>query len=253
MADVIKTVIIDDSLSCINALQNDLQQYSDILVLKSFTSAVEALSFVKKYRPHLLFLDMVMSEMSGLDFMQEISPFVSEKMCVIFYSGNNYEIEAIRNSAFDYLAKPSSTEKLNVIIERVREKLLSDEVNFQKEVEKFASKSEFVALQTDNGFLVVKPSRVVYFDYDEKRVWKVMLDDKAVHSLKYSTKPKDILKINPIFVQINQSQIINMDYLLSISTEGKKDFCLFYPPFVDLKFKITSKFFPALKGRIIFV
>jgi Response regulator of the LytR/AlgR family len=253
---IINTVIIDDQHSCVEALQNDLKNYENILLTGSFTSAVGALSFVKVNMPDLLFLDMEMSVMNGIEFLQEIADFTKNKnMCVVFYTAHDYKMEAIRHSAFDYLQKPYTTQELDTIIERVAGKLVNQKLNIRQEIEHLTEKTGLIALNAENGHLIVKVSQVVYFEYDGKvkRQWRVILADNSCYLLKYATKGDEILRVNNNFFQSTQHHIINMNFLFSINKEKKKHYCVFYPPFNELKIEISAKYYPLLKDKLSFI
>ena len=72
-----------------------------------------------KVQPDLLFLDVEMPDMTGLELLQEIRDYVSWNMRVVFYTAyDKYMIQAIREAAFDYLLKPFDERDLKEILTR---------------------------------------------------------------------------------------------------------------------------------------
>ncbi|NDV57864.1 LytTR family DNA-binding domain-containing protein [Bacteroides sp. 519] len=252
----IKTIIIDDKQACIDVLQKDLAGYNEISVAATYTAATVALSSLETNMPDLLFLDMEMPDMNGLDFLQQMADVIDgKKMCVVFYTAYDYKMEAIHHSAFDYLLKPYKKVELDSVINRVKNKLINEKLNIKQEVENLTHKNGLIALNMKTEHLIVKTSQVVYFEYGgkENRLWKAILADNTSYPLKYSTKGDEILKLNSDFFQSSQHHIININYLFSIKNEGKKRYCVFYPPFNDLLIEISSKYYPSLRDNISFL
>ena len=62
---------------------------------------------IAKVQPDLLFLDVELPDMTGMELLQEIRDSVSWNMRIVFYTAyDKYMIQAIREAAFDYLLKP---------------------------------------------------------------------------------------------------------------------------------------------------
>ena len=107
MSEEITVVIVDDEAASVRNLSNDLCVYSDVRILETTTSVEKARKIVIRQQPDLLFLDVEMPKMSGLDLWQNIRADVHADMRVVFYTAyDKYVLEALRASAFDYLLKP---------------------------------------------------------------------------------------------------------------------------------------------------
>src|SRR5690606_30974046 len=102
-------IIIDDEPLAREELQALLEEISDIEILAKFSNAVKALEFLKEHRVDLIFLDIEMPLMKGLEFAQ----LVPEQTLIIFttaypqYALKSYELDAI-----DYLLKPVDINRL---------------------------------------------------------------------------------------------------------------------------------------------
>ena len=110
MTNTIKTIIVDDEINSIHNLEEDLKAYPEIEILDTITSSQKAKKSIIQYQPDLLFLDVEMPYINGIELLQEIRPYVRNNMRVIFYSAfDKYMLDALRASAFDYLLKPYQT------------------------------------------------------------------------------------------------------------------------------------------------
>ena len=103
-----KIAIIDDNFDCIDTLRTSLLKFTDSAsVVGSARTHELAKQLVLNEHPDLLFLDMEMPEITGLQFLREIKSLLSWPMHVVFYTAyEKYMLEAFRESAFDYLLKP---------------------------------------------------------------------------------------------------------------------------------------------------
>lgn len=74
---------------------------------------------IDKLRPDILFLDVELPDMKGIELLEQINSCITWNMQVIFYTAyDKYMINAIRESAFDYLLKPIDRKELECIITR---------------------------------------------------------------------------------------------------------------------------------------
>lgn len=121
MNRIISVIIVDDEPTSIEVLKKDLQQYPDIEVISTTSSAEKAKKLILKYQPELLFMDVEMPEMTGFELIESIQDEISPETRVVFYTAyDKYLLDALRASAFDYLLKPYLPEDLEKLMERVK-------------------------------------------------------------------------------------------------------------------------------------
>ena len=98
----------------------------------------------------------------------------------------------------------------------------------------------FMVFTPTNDMRALRPAEIGYFRYcSERKQWEVVLSGQAPLPLKKSTTAEQIVKYAPCFVQIHQSFIINIDYLMII----KDSKCVLYPPFENVSELLVSKKF----------
>jgi two-component system LytT family response regulator len=116
---MIKAIIIDDEIHCLDTLSMLLEDYcKEVMVETRCLSAAEGLIAIEKYKPDLVFLDIEMPLMNGFDLLAE---FEKIQFFVIFTTSyNQYAIKAIRFSALDYLLKPIDPKELVIAIEKLK-------------------------------------------------------------------------------------------------------------------------------------
>lgn len=120
-----KAIIIDDDRKAINDLTDKLSKHEDIEVVATTTSASFGLKMLQTEVPDLMFLDVEMPEMTGLDFLQEMERMNVWCHVIVTTSYSIYMLPAFRREAFDFLTKPINEKELATALERVRKDLES--------------------------------------------------------------------------------------------------------------------------------
>lgn len=92
-------------------------------VLGCYTNPIAALEMIGKFQPNVIFLDIEMPEMSGLELAEKIYSGKLETEIVFITAYNQYAIEAFRVNALDYLLKPVMPEDIKQTVERVRKRI----------------------------------------------------------------------------------------------------------------------------------
>jgi class 3 adenylate cyclase/CheY-like chemotaxis protein len=116
---MIKAIIIDDEVHCIDTLSIMLQDYCpEVEVMERCMSAKKGLEAIEKLKPELVFLDIEMPVMNGFELLEQ---FKQIPFSVIFTTSyDQYAIKAIRFSALDYLLKPIDIKELIAAVHKVQ-------------------------------------------------------------------------------------------------------------------------------------
>ena len=108
-----KVVIIDDDKNAGLALADLLETRYDMGVLGHALCALDGLSLVNKHQPDVLFLDVQLPDVNGLDFIDKLSEFTHGRCQVVMYTAYDaFVVAAFRKQAFDVLLKPIDTKEL---------------------------------------------------------------------------------------------------------------------------------------------
>lgn len=244
---VITAIIVDDEINAIQNLSEDLSAYADIDILEATTSALKAQKSIVKLQPNLLFIDVEMPKINGIELLQEIRPYVHSDMYVVFYSAfDKYMLDALRASAFDYLLKPYQPDELKQIINRVRKKFDQNTNSFEQSMRRLLSDDCKFALQTMTSLLLLRRSEILYFRYlDDIRCWQVTLTNMEHHRIRMTIKAKEILNLSQSFIRINSNCILNIEYLSSIENNTLR--CVLYAPFSHLEIMASRRYYSKIK------
>ena len=116
---MIRTVIVDDERPALEKLHKMLAQQEGIEVAETFTSSRKAIPAIGSIKPDVVFFDIEMPGISGLEATEQILA-ADPNIDVVFVTAfNQYAIEAFELNALDYLLKPVAEERLQKTLRRI--------------------------------------------------------------------------------------------------------------------------------------
>lgn len=241
------TVIIDDNEQAAQDLKEQLKAFPDFEVVGIARNGFDGLALIGEKHPNVVFLDVNMPGVNGLDFLDR-APMVTSGRCrVVMYTAYaDYILPSIRKRAFDVLLKPIDPQELATITARLRlpvETVANNAANAgTTTVEKTPKDSDMILLYTNTvDFRLVNKNDIGLFRYNsDSRAWEAVLGNNASPiSIKRSIKADTLVELDPQFVQISQKYIINVNYLLEV-VDGK---CHFFPPFSDIDYVVVGRMY----------
>ena len=213
---MLKAIIIDDEEHCIKTLEWSIAQYfyGDIDIIATTQNPIEGLKLVNNLKPDILFLDIEMPHLSGIDLAEMIQHNMTNIIFTTAY--DQYAIKAIRLSALDYLLKPVDHEELGKVIEKIKLQQSIDNreqiINLQE-----AKKTRIlnkIALKDTNGFTLIAFNDIVFIrgenNYSDFKLsnGNTMLVSKTLSAI------EEVLDME-LFFRIHKSFIINLQYVAS--------------------------------------
>jgi DNA-binding LytR/AlgR family response regulator len=118
MNQLISCIIVDDEPLAVKLLESFVTKTPDLRLLGSFTDSVEAINAVKEQKPDLLFLDIQMPDLNGMELAHMIPPTTR----VIFTTAfKEYAFESYEVSALDFLLKPIRYNKFLSAVEKAKQ------------------------------------------------------------------------------------------------------------------------------------
>lgn len=193
---MLKAIAIDDEPLALEVIKSHAK-HVQIDLVQVFTNPVEALNWLKKNEVDLLFLDINMRDVNGIEFVQSINncPAVIYITAYPDYAVKSYELNAI-----DYLLKPI---KLARFIQAV------DKVRFLNDKEK---KSLF--FKEGHQHIKLKLSDILFLESDKNYLDVYTLEEK--HILRKTLKEmKELLDQNS-FIQVHRSFIVNKEMIRQV-------------------------------------
>src|ERR1043165_4155339 len=144
-------IIVDDEPLARQGMELNIANVASLQLLGSFSNALAASDFLRKEKVDLMFLDINMPELSGLDFLKSLrdAPLVIFTTAYPQYALESYELDAI-----DYLVKPIRIERFLKAVNKAENhlRLLQQEAN-NNQVEKI--EDDFVFIKADRKYFKI--------------------------------------------------------------------------------------------------
>jgi len=115
-----KAVLIDDEYYALQGLKMRLDEIGGIDVVGMFTTGKQALENIGTIRPDVVFLDIEMPNISGIELFPRILEILNNVKIVFTTAYTQYAVEAFELNALDYIIKPIEKERLLKALERLR-------------------------------------------------------------------------------------------------------------------------------------
>lgn len=129
---MLKVLIVDDEPLARENLRYLLEEHSDIEILGECSNAVEAIGEVHRLRPDVLFLDIQMPRISGLEMVGMLDP--AHRPYIVFLTAfDEYAVKAFEEHAFDYLLKPIEAARLEKTLARLRQERVQQDISLLEE------------------------------------------------------------------------------------------------------------------------
>lgn len=250
-----KIVIVDDDRAAADALAQKLSAFDETQLCGIALNGMDGLRLVNETRPDVLFLDIELPDISGIEFLERANILPQYKCRTVMYTAHDrFMLSAFRNKAFDYLMKPIDDTELRNIIRRVCIEMAgvpdADCTSAAHQSTDTSSPTadfgNYNAFDADNGitcrndgkfivytnsvdFRLVDIREIGVLTYNrELRLWEMTLSNqKAPIRLKRNVGSDALLSLNNQLVRVSQKHIINLGYLMEVTNNT----CRFYPPF----------------------
>lgn len=99
----LKVIVVDDEPLAINVLKNYIEKVKELQLIETFSNAIEAQSYLQNESVDIIFLDINMPILNGLDFLKSIK---IEPHVIITTAHEKYAIQSYELEVIDYLVKP---------------------------------------------------------------------------------------------------------------------------------------------------
>ncbi|HHU06111.1 MAG TPA: response regulator [Clostridiales bacterium] len=124
---MVTVILIDDERPALRELEYILNNTSNsnVMVLGSFVNPMQGVDAVAKQKPDAVFLDINMPQLNGIDIASLISEKSPDTRIVFITAYDQYAVKAFELNALDYLLKPISRERLQIMLDRLTEYVTS--------------------------------------------------------------------------------------------------------------------------------
>ena len=228
-------MIVDDEPMALNLVESYVEKTPFLKLKKKCSSAVEAIQFINSETVDVLFLDIQMPDLSGLEF----SKMLPKHTRVIFTTAfDEYALEGFKVEALDYLLKPFDYAEFLSASNKALEWFTLLKGNSRTSV---SDEKEFLFVKSEYKQLRIKLSDVLYFEglKDYIKIWlkdnpKPILTIMSLKLLQEELPPSDFMRVHRSFIVslknvevVERSQIIINNQRITVSEQYKPQFLEF--------------------------
>lgn len=116
---MLKTLLVDDEPLARDEMRQLLAAYPDFDIVGECGNAIEAIAFIHRQQPDVVFLDIQMPRVSGLEMLAMLDPEKTPRI-VFVTAFDDYAVQAFEEHAFDYLLKPVDPGRLAKTLARLK-------------------------------------------------------------------------------------------------------------------------------------
>jgi len=196
-----KSIIIDDDAVVRELLAQYIEETPELKLAGQFSTVKEALHFLTKEKADLIFLDVEMPEMNGIDFLEEFKP---DAEIVLISSNDKYAVNGFNLEVSDYLLKPISFARFNRCITRLNQKNLGNDT----------AKHDFLFIK-DKG--VYQKILIPEIQYIQSSSEYVTIHTKVKRIMLYSSMDNMLSKLPSNFKRVHRSYIVNVDAIEKVN------------------------------------
>jgi two-component system, LytTR family, response regulator len=232
MMDVI---IVDDEQAGRRALREYCEAEGDLRVIGEFGDGATALAAIRAQRPQLLFLDIQMDPLNGLDLARALEP--AQLPSLVFVTAyDTYALEAFEVCAVDYLLKPFDQERFRKTLERVRPRhaksgvderqaLLASLLTQLERGSRHSVEERPRLLAEFGGHLHVLDAAQVEMIEADRNYVVIRVGKDNFHARSTLSQAELALRTQPM-LRISRSCLVNMNYVKEVNRTLRGDFIL---------------------------
>jgi DNA-binding LytR/AlgR family response regulator len=210
----INCIAIDDEPLALEIIKDYCSKVPFLNLIRTFDNAVESIEFIRNNKLDLLFLDIQMEELTGIQLLHALKfrPYVIFTTAYDKYALQGFELDVV-----DYLLKPISFERFVKSVDKVYEKMQTEEklkVRHEPETAAAPSEDAYFFVKTETRMEKVRYADVLYIegmgDY-----WRIITVNKKIMTL-LNFKKLDEMLPSKQFIRVHKSFIVAIDKIESI-------------------------------------
>ena len=216
---MIQSIIIDDEPSAVNVLTMLLTKYckNEVEVVATSTSPEEGIELINKHKPDLVFLDIEMPNISGLELLNS---FTNPEFRVVFVTAHDtYAVEAFRLCALDYLLKPVDSDDIVRTVMKIRKDIErnQDSLSIQmSQIEKLLNNNHSAGTKIGIGMadkiVFINIGDIIYCEASGSYTKVFLQDGSKLLSSKSIGSFENMLSHHKFF-RIHHSCLINLEQI----------------------------------------
>lgn len=204
-------IIVDDEPQARKLLHTYLSNISGCRIIQSCASAMEAYEALHTSQIDLVFLDIKMPELSGIDFLKSLA---KPPLVILTTAFNKYALDGYELNVVDYLLKPIILSRLLQAVDKAKERIKNN-------VTGILAYPKYFFVKENGNFCKIHYEDVIYFEGMQNYVKLHMKESKTIIASSTMKSIEATLPVNE-FVRIHKSYIVSFSAILFVGSNSIK-------------------------------
>jgi DNA-binding LytR/AlgR family response regulator len=191
-----KCYIVDDEPLAIKVIEQHLSKFEGFELCGSSTEPLKAVSRIKQLQPDLLFLDIQMPQLTGLDLIESLH---QKPVIILTTAYRDFAVEGFELSVLDYLVKPISLKRFT----KAMDKFLDQQAGAKNSI---ADSSSFLLVKADRKTIKINPDDILYVEGVKDYVRIFLKDQTVITKISIGNFMKELSPVK--FIQVHKSFIV---------------------------------------------
>jgi two-component system, LytTR family, response regulator len=209
---MIRAIAIDDEPLALRVIESHAKKLENLELVRTTTNAIEGLLEAQSGNIDLVFLDIQMPSLTGIQFMQ-----ILQGKCKIILTTayTQYALESYEHDVVDYLLKPISFDRFQKAVNKVHSenKGISETINSSQA----SHQPDCIFIKTEYKLLKINYSDILYIEGGKDYI-TVFTKTEKILSLSSLTKLQESLP-HPQFLRVHKSYIVALDKIESVERQ----------------------------------
>jgi len=202
---MIKAIALDDEPPALEIIETFCNRAGSIELVKTFTKTSEAFSYLEKFPVDLIFLDINMPSLSGIEFYKSIP----QKSMVIFTTSySEYAVESYNLNAVDYLLKPFTFKRFEQAVQKA-----NDFYRFATQQE--LPDGKYLVLRVDYGLVKILSDDILFIEGLDNYL-KIHLHQQKPVVVRLTMKALQEKLSSSKFIRVHRSYLVSLSRIETV-------------------------------------
>jgi two-component system, LytTR family, response regulator LytT len=237
-----RVLIVDDEQPAREELSYMLGEISTVELVGEAQTGMEAVKKVKDLKPDLVFLDIQLPDLTGLQVAELIRGYDFSVQIVFLTAYDHFAIEAFKLRAFHYILKPYDIEDLTSVLDAY------SDTQKGTHVAKSVHSAPKLAIETEKGIMYLPPKEIYFID---KQGREAVIHTEREKFEAHFTLNELLEKLEPFsFFRTHKSYLVNLEHVKELRTWFNGSYNLIMRDHVQSEVPVSRNYVKALRLRL---
>lgn len=218
---MVRCIAIDDEPLALRQIKSYIERNDQLELVASCRSAIQAREILAKESIDLIFVDINMPDLNGIDFVRQLT---TNQYIIFTTAHSEYALEGFKLNAIDYLLKPftrdefeKATQKVISLVDLVERCHAAESAVAQNEAE--SADNEVISVKADYKTQLVKVADIIYLESAGEYV-RLHIEGSSTITTLFRLKNMETSLPQESFMRVHRSYIVNLKRIASY-TKGR--------------------------------